>query len=337
MLDEYQQLAVSTRFISYLRDFLLDQGLEPDAYLAQYDSLQQSHELSPPLNIVSISTLFEDISKRLKNLYFGFDLANNFHYENSSLIVNAMLSSKDVHTFFNTVVKYDKYVDSAIELNFSLHGSESCFEIEIFSPKGIVTNQLYLYLISFIILSLKKVTREAIPINKIMLVNKELSDILAEKLPIYAPIISYSNPKNKLYFDSHFLKQRLFSSNALMHEILCSALDNYFSHKSSSNSIIDAVRREILIQNNNSVASISTVSKGLNITKRTLSRKLSEFNMTFTEVKQKAILERSKYYLTHTNMTIAEIAFELGYSETSAFGRAFKRFYNESPQYFREK
>jgi AraC-like DNA-binding protein len=233
-------------------------------------------------------------------------------------------------------VKYDKYVDSAIELNFSLHGSESCFEIEIFSPKGIITNQISLYLVSFTILALQKVTRVILPLTKIQLINKEVADSVLVSFPFESIKVEHGYSKNKLYFNNSFLKQPLYSSNDLMHEILCTALDNYFSYKSHPNNIIDIVRREILIQNNHSVANISTVSKGLNIAERTLCRRLSELNITFKEIKKRTILERSKYYLEHTSMTTAEITYELGYSDTSAFCRAFKLFYNKSPQKYRD-
>ena len=82
----------------------------------------------------------------------------------------------------------------------------------------------------------------------------------------------------------------------------------------------------------NSIADISSVSRGLNITERTLHRRLAEHDMTFKKLKQQTILERSMYYLSNTQMTIGEISYEVGYSETSAFCRAFKRFCQKSPQ-----
>ena len=47
--------------------------------------------------------------------------------------------------------------------------------------------------------------------------------------------------------------------------------------------------------------------------------------------------KRARYYLSHTNLSLSEIAFELGYSELSAFSRAFRTWTGETPQVYREK
>lgn len=330
-----QSLYLSARFITYLVDFLLDQGLDPTEHIDGYNLEQTTHELSAPLDIEYISTLFEDVSNKLLNPYLGFDIANKFHYENSSIIVKSMLSSKNVHDFFNTVVKYDKYIDSAIEVNFSFNTTEACFDIEVFAPKNVETIQITLYLISFVILTLKKVTRSDMPLTRMDFVNKAIADVISEKLTFKDIDINYHCARNKLFFNSDFLKNKLYSSNSLLHDILNSALEHHFSSKNTHMNIIDVVRREILMQNYHSTADISSVSKGLNITERTLHRRLAEHDMTFKKLKQRTIIERSMYYLSNTQMTIGEISYEVGYSETSAFCRAFKRFCQKSPQDFR--
>lgn len=335
-MNENQSLYLSARFISYLVDFLLDQGIDPTLYIKEHELEEKTHELSSPLDIEYISSLFNNISKGLSNPCFGFDLANNFHYENSSIIVKAMLSSKSVHDFFNTIVKYDKYVDSALEINFSFNVNESCMDIQVFSPKNVDTIQITLYLMSFAILTLKKITRIDVPLTRIELANKKVAKAVSDKLIFKDIDINYQCSKNKLFFKSDFLKQKLYSSNNLLHEILCSALDQHFSSHNTRINIVDVVRREILIQNYNASASISSVSIGLSITERTLHRRLAEHETTFKKLKQQTIIERSMYYLSNTSMTISEISYEVGYSETSAFCRAFKRFCQKSPQDFRD-
>lgn len=46
-------------------------------------------------------------------------------------------------------------------------------------------------------------------------------------------------------------------------------------------------------------------------------------------------MTKAYYYLLHTSKTISEIAFDLGYSDTSAFSRWFKHRTGQSPQLFR--
>ena len=47
--------------------------------------------------------------------------------------------------------------------------------------------------------------------------------------------------------------------------------------------------------------------------------------------------QRAKYCLRRTNLSLSDIAVELGYSELSAFSRAFRLWSGESPQRYRAR
>jgi len=54
------------------------------------------------------------------------------------------------------------------------------------------------------------------------------------------------------------------------------------------------------------------------------------------DVKNRARAERARFYLRQTNLPLKEIALELGFSELSAFSRAFKSWTGETPQTCRD-
>ena len=58
---------------------------------------------------------------------------------------------------------------------------------------------------------------------------------------------------------------------------------------------------------------------------RTLHRRLGEENTTFRQVVSEVRRELAERHLREGKLTVAEIAFLLGFSEASAFHRAFKR------------
>ena len=51
-------------------------------------------------------------------------------------------------------------------------------------------------------------------------------------------------------------------------------------------------------------------------------------------IKRRVILE-AKRLLTHTTMTVTQIAYELGFEDNSHFGKYFKSIINETPEKFR--
>jgi transcriptional regulator GlxA family with amidase domain len=47
-------------------------------------------------------------------------------------------------------------------------------------------------------------------------------------------------------------------------------------------------------------------------------------------------MQRASEFLAHTNMSVKEIAFAVGYEHTSSFSRAFERHFNQAPRCYRE-
>jgi len=68
---------------------------------------------------------------------------------------------------------------------------------------------------------------------------------------------------------------------------------------------------------------IDDVARELNLSKRTLQRKLSEENTTFQKQLNSAREILALHYINNTDMTTNDIAFLLGYAELNSFLRAF--------------
>ena len=74
-----------------------------------------------------------------------------------------------------------------------------------------------------------------------------------------------------------------------------------------------------------------SVADALNVTKRTLHRKLSEKDVGFSSLLTGVRKELVQRYINEPTYSVTEISFLLGYTDTSAFSRAFKRWYGRSP------
>jgi len=78
------------------------------------------------------------------------------------------------------------------------------------------------------------------------------------------------------------------------------------------------------------------IGKHLGMSTRTLSRRLVEKGNTYRQLLQETQHQVSSELLTNTTETVSEIAFQTGFSEQSAFNRAFKRWTGLSPVEFRK-
>lgn len=75
----------------------------------------------------------------------------------------------------------------------------------------------------------------------------------------------------------------------------------------------------------------------LNMSKRTMQRQLHDLGTTFRAITEEARLAVACEELTHSSLTINEIAFMLGYSDKRSFHRAFKRWVCMTPSAWRAR
>ena len=98
-----------------------------------------------------------------------------------------------------------------------------------------------------------------------------------------------------------------------------------------------AAVRQLLIQSAGEFLDIAQVADSLHVSERTLRRRLeaesTSFRSTFEEVRD--LLARE--YLAGTDLTVAEIAHLLDYSETVNFRRAFVRWNGVTPSQYRQQ
>ncbi len=77
------------------------------------------------------------------------------------------------------------------------------------------------------------------------------------------------------------------------------------------------------------------VAQAMNLSPRSLQRKLQEEGLTYSQVLEETRRELAARYIRNSRLSISEITFLLGFSEPSNFSRAFKRWNGVSPSEFR--
>ena len=82
---------------------------------------------------------------------------------------------------------------------------------------------------------------------------------------------------------------------------------------------------------------IEEVARYMKLSARTLHRRLEERQLVFKSILKKTREQLAKQYLKEGHLTLSEIALLLGYSEQSAFSRAFKQWSDETPLKFQKR
>jgi len=79
------------------------------------------------------------------------------------------------------------------------------------------------------------------------------------------------------------------------------------------------------------------VASELAMSERTLARRLSDRDYTFSSLVDEVRGQLAKEYLRQSRFSVTDVAFLLGFSDQSNFARAFKRWTDQSPSEFRSR
>jgi AraC-like DNA-binding protein len=120
---------------------------------------------------------------------------------------------------------------------------------------------------------------------------------------------------------------------------LCSVLDRHvralIERIPRAEALSDRVRGLVASELSTGRASAAAVARKLHMSRRTLQRHLEAGGMTFRALCDGLRRDLAIRYLREREIAVAEVAFLLGFSEASAFHRAFKRWVGTTPTLYR--
>jgi len=147
--------------------------------------------------------------------------------------------------------------------------------------------------------------------------------------------VTFNSDYNGIEISQSILDSPLTKYNPGLYSLLCQQADNIV------NNLVEKLPVEIVTQfisNQLSlgVPEIEDAAQNLQMSVRTLQRKLSQHQLTFSGLINTVRKDLAINYLENTDTKYIYIAQMLGFSEQSAFQRAFKRWTGKTPKQFRD-
>jgi len=140
---------------------------------------------------------------------------------------------------------------------------------------------------------------------------------------------------NAVAFSSQILDFPLSTANNLVFTLLRSGLSRVRdAARAGFVEQIEAYVRHDLPKGN---CCLDECAKHLGMSVRTLQKRLTRMNVPFSDIVQRERIKIATQSLLWSDRTLDEIAFELGYTQQSSFGRAFKKVVGMTPQNFRSE
>jgi len=147
---------------------------------------------------------------------------------------------------------------------------------------------------------------------------------------IFKTPIHFNTDFNGITYDAGALQMPIMQHDDELHKVLCShLLELEQQHPNDLVSQVEHIIRQMLPTGN---CTIDLTASCLNVSKRTLQNHLKAENASFQKILDQIRSDIASNYLNESQVSMTYLSEMLGFSELSAFSRAFKRWFGVCPR-----
>ncbi|MFT4521041.1 MAG: AraC-like DNA-binding protein [Halioglobus sp.] len=149
--------------------------------------------------------------------------------------------------------------------------------------------------------------------------------------------LNFNQTNDLLYFDSECLAWPIVHTEHSLREFLRTAPYQLLMMETSGdgNNLSAQVKAMIGHDFSEGFPGFETISSALNMSAPTLRRRLKKEGTTFQQLKDESRCEAAMLCLDRPELSINEVALQMGFTDPSAFHRSFKKWTQQTPGQFR--
>ena len=270
----------------------------------------------------------------LQDDLLGFHLAQIPDLRAVGLLYYLLASSETLLDGLQRVARYSTIVNEGIAQTCT-HGTELSLS---FRYQG-VSRHLDRHQIECWAAALVRVCRELTGLrlvpSRVRLVHQRGEDQGAELSNFFGKAIEFGAPVDDVAFPRRIADARILSADPYLNKLLLAYCEDALSHRRRAGTFRASVENAIAPLLPHGKANVEAVAQQLAMSPRTLARRLGDESTSFSDVLEGLRNDLAARYLAGKEFGIAQIAWLLGYQETSAFSRAFKRWTGKAPREMR--
>lgn len=280
--------------------------------------------------------LWEYLPTRCPDESFGFWLAEQLQAPPLSLATWVISSSPTLGQGFERALRYQRLLHDEAQSELITNDAETAYRHQIGRPPFRAPSAAIEFgFLSFLQLA-RRLTGAAIVPRRLLLRHAAPRDVIRHQA-CFGPGLVFSADADELVLDRASLELPVRGSDPTLARIVEGHAEAALARLPASNALGARVRAQINELLVGGTPSVEAVSERLRLSRRTLQRQLSAAGTSFAEELDHARHALSLRYLADARISLQETAFLLGFSEASAFHRAFVRWTGQTPANFRRK
>ncbi len=321
-------------FVAAALENVRARGLDADALLKQV-GLSPGLLQSPQARVSAkhYGALWRLVAISLDDEFFGQD-SRRLKCGSFAMICHSVVGCKTLRQAMDRSLRlYALFLDD-IRCKIEIEGAEASITLLTqLAPARVFAHEVLLMLLHGVACWL---VGRRIPIKRAQFGYDEPAHSHEYRL-MYSTHLSFQASHTAIVFDAANLALPVVQNDRSVKEFLRSAPENILVKYKNASSLGARIRRRLRQTLPAELPEFGALAAELNMTPATLRRRLHEEGTYYQSIKDQLRRDLAIGYLSHTQRSALDIGLELGFSERSAFHRAFKKWTGASPGEFRRR
>ena len=318
------------------RHFPQQAELEPTRELLESAGLTQEEFTKPGARFPAqhFSRVLETLTRLSDNPLVWLNLGEATQPRTLGSIGFLMTTSATLEQAYQSLIDYLPlmYEGAVLELESGLEGTVLTLELNDNDPRTIE------FLFACLCNWPRWLIGHQVPIAKVRMTRQAPENTQAYQ-QFFAAEMEFGAPRNQLLLNSDYLSRPCLDANPEMHRLHQEFADALLSKSTQQGALIAQTRNLIRQQLSQAGGSVrrEQVAGQLGLSLRTLQRKLGQLGTSFQDIYDQTRREYCLQLIQQGQHSFGEIAFQLGFSNQSAFQKAFKRWMGVPPSEYRQQ
>ncbi|WP_250656936.1 AraC family transcriptional regulator [Alkalimarinus coralli] len=330
--------SASTIYMNMMSGYLSRSGFDSLEKIASDANIPIAKRGRVPL--LEILRLVDAVAAKTQNPAFGLDIGIQMHPSEYGIISHAFMNCGNLNEVMDLTIRYTHLINDAFILNTERgSGNELTLVLETAHDEpGLIP------LIELDFASMLTMTR-------FLAGSKHQDDVKLLEVSFKHPPqtmpehyiahfkcpVKFNQPTNSVSVETAVLKTKVYSSDPYIFRYLLKKIEEIAERLLVNVPLKRRVFDYVVKQLPYGVPSVADVAKAFNMSPSTLKKHLNQESANFTEICDEVRKGVAVKMIAVRKKPLKEISNYLGFSNSSTFNRAFKRWTNMSPSEYRQK
>lgn len=333
---EYSNGLVTGLYARSLLDYLRSRGVDPvKLYGTQVVAKLESPVQPQQMLLADWAKMFEAASKTLGDPDLALKAGAKVQARHLGLLARVLMSSKTLKDMFDQLSRYIRLLGEMGQPRLETQDKYSTlywtWPFKTPAPPALV-QYMQATRVTFVRWLLNNPDFKP----EVYFHFPEPADLSTYQQIFDAPV-HFGQPESKLVFPSEFLSHPVVSADESLLRSAEAEAQIVIKQLAGETKLQQQIEASLVGQLETGMATLEAVAESLNISPRVLQRRLKGENTSFREILERVRQTRAENYLRDPTLSLAEVAFLLGYTEQSVLQYAFKQWTGMTPGMFREK